>query len=71
MGTYEEMREYARKNYGGPVIQNCWIADRKETHGVPMKTRHKGERVKPCPPKHAPSVDRVLRHFGVIGREGK
>lgn len=68
MGTYEEMREHGLKTFGRPVIQNCWFADRKEANGVPVKSRRRGARKKPCPPQHAALVDRVLRDFGVLDR---
>jgi len=71
MATYEEMREYALKAYGRPVIQNCWIADRKEANGVPVNSRRNGPRAKPCPLNHAPLVDRVLRDFGLPDNEQK
>lgn len=66
MGTYQEMREHGRKRYGRPVIQTCWIADRKEANGVLVNSRRTGARVKPCPPKYAALVDNVLRDFGVL-----
>ncbi len=51
MSTYRKIQDYVEKKYGF-VPKTCWIADAKESCGIPVRKawNRKGiKRIHPCP----------------------
>lgn len=65
MATYKQIEAYGRRMYE-VVFQPCWIAHVKELTGLPVKTRHKGQRRKPCPDRWRTAIEATFRHFRML-----
>jgi hypothetical protein len=68
MATYKEIQAWVKEQYDF-VPQSCWIAQVKETHGLPTKkapNRKGANRVKPCPPEKIKAIEAAFRYFGMM-----
>ncbi len=62
MATYKDIQEWVRSHCGF-VPQTCWIGHCKEINKIPLIRTPPKKRVKPCPSKKQPCIERAFRHF--------
>ncbi len=68
MPTYKQIQKYVERNRGFKP-KSCWIAHVKEISGLAVKpawNRNPAERKEPCPPEKVESIQKALRHFGMV-----
>ena len=63
MPTYDEVRAYAKQEYGVVGIADCNIAYCKRLSGLPFKPRT-DDPVVTCPRVKAEPILKTFRHFG-------
>jgi hypothetical protein len=66
--TYKDIQAWVKDRFGF-VPKTCWIAHRKEAHGLPLgraPNRRGSQREEPCPPDKKAPIDLAFRHFGMI-----
>jgi hypothetical protein len=63
MSKNRKLQDHIRATHGR-VMQTCWIGHVKELNGLPLKPRHKGVRVKPCPDQWRPVIEDAMRTLG-------
>ena len=68
MATYRQIQDYVT-SHAGFIPNTCWIADVKESKGLPVRrawNRRYQEREVPCPRGKRAVIEKALRHFRMI-----
>ena len=63
--TYREVQHAVRCDHGF-LPKTCWIADVKESMGLPMRSapnRLGRQRVNPCPEEKREAIERAIRRL--------
>lgn len=68
MATYRQIQEDVR-DHSGFSPKTCWIADVKESRGLPVRrapNRRREEREVPCPYDKRQAIEEALHRLGMI-----
>lgn len=68
MATYKEIQNEV-KHLGGKMVKTCWIADIKESEGMPVRrawNRRVGDRKNPCPEDKKSLIREAMRNLGML-----